>query len=66
MNRKQRVLTVIALVAFVLIGACHYLAWPPLDLWKTHGLVVTEWEELTWEEAKGKQIKGFNGAVFSD
>ena len=26
MDKKQRVLTVIALVAFVVIGACHYLA----------------------------------------
>ena len=25
MNKKQRLLTVIALVAFVVIGACHYL-----------------------------------------
>jgi hypothetical protein len=25
MNRKQRVLTVIALIAFVMIGTCHYL-----------------------------------------
>ena len=28
MNRKQKVLTIIALVAFVVIGAGHYLAWP--------------------------------------
>jgi hypothetical protein len=30
MNRKQRVLTIFALIAFVVIGWCHYLAWPPM------------------------------------
>ncbi|SRR6266481_6656094 len=32
MNRKQKVLTVIALVAFVVIGWCNYLGWPPIHL----------------------------------
>ena len=35
MNRKQRVLTVIALVAFVAIGACAYLEWPPVRMGDT-------------------------------
>lgn len=31
MNRKQKVLTIIALIAFVVIGACHYLPWPLVE-----------------------------------
>jgi len=52
MNEKQRVLTVIALVAFVVIGACHYLAWPPLHLYVYKAFPLTLWKELTYEEAQ--------------
>jgi hypothetical protein len=34
MNRKQKVLTVIALIAFVVIGVCHYLGSPPVIFYK--------------------------------
>src|SRR5262249_4260206 len=46
MNRKQKVLTMIALIAFVLIGACHYLgikednSGPPYPVW----INPKEWE----------------------
>jgi hypothetical protein len=30
MNRKQKVLTVIALIAFVVIGTLRYVEWPPM------------------------------------
>jgi hypothetical protein len=49
MNRKQRLLTVIALIAFVVIGACHYLAWPPLRLYGYKRVPLTVWKELTYE-----------------
>ena len=45
MNKKQRVLTVTALIAFMVIGACHYLDW---GLYQSEP--VTEWEELTYEQ----------------
>ena len=52
MNKKQRLLTIIALVAFALIGACHYLAWPPLVLYEQKWFFLTVWKELTYEEAQ--------------
>ena len=51
MNRKQKVLTVIALVAFVVIGACHYLAWiPHQDYSAGKYREETTWRVLSWEE----------------
>jgi hypothetical protein len=55
MNRKQRVLTIWALIAFVVIGACHYLRWPPLVLYETKWVSYTLWEERTYEEARLKE-----------
>jgi hypothetical protein len=53
MNRKQKVLTVIALIAFVLIGAGHYLAWPPLSLYGYRWVPYPPvWKELTFDEAE--------------
>ena len=52
MNRKQKVLTVIALIAFVVIGVCHYLAWPPIVFHVTQSVPYTEWKQLTYDEAK--------------
>jgi hypothetical protein len=54
MNGKQRVLTVIALIAFVVIGAFHYLEWPPIMLFGQRLIPYTRWEELTWKEAASK------------
>ena len=66
MNKKQRVLTVIALIAFLLIGACHYLRWPPLHLisYKTNKRIVN-WELLDWQKAK-EQIERNEEKWFSD
>jgi hypothetical protein len=56
MNRTQKVLTVIALIAFVVIGAGHYLAWslswPPLLLYENRRVPLTVWKELTYQEAQ--------------
>jgi hypothetical protein len=49
MNRKQRVLTVIALVAFVVIGACHYVDW---GFHSFRSVFHTHWKELTYKEAQ--------------
>lgn len=46
MNKKQKVLTVIALIAFIVIGAGHYLDW---GLYRSEP--ITEWEEVTYEQA---------------
>jgi hypothetical protein len=53
MNRKQKGLTVIALIAFVIVGAFHYLGWPPLHLidYETKKRIVN-WELLDWQKAK--------------
>jgi hypothetical protein len=55
MNRKQRVLTVIALIAFAVIGAFHYLDWPPITFFREHTIPYTAWEETTWAEANQKR-----------
>jgi len=37
MNRKQRILTILALTAFLIIGACHYLeikSYPDYSTWR--------------------------------
>ena len=54
MNRKQRVLTILALVAFVVIGALHYVQWPRIVLFQHEAIPYTEWEETTWAEVKWK------------
>jgi hypothetical protein len=59
MNKKQRVLTIIALLAFVVTGVCHYLAlyddvWVPLTIWK----------ELTYEEAQKEAPNDFLDLIF--
>jgi hypothetical protein len=66
MNRKQKVLTVIALIAFVIIGAFHYLRWPPLHLvnYEIKKRVVN-WELLDWQKAK-EQIQRNEEKWFSD
>jgi hypothetical protein len=53
MNKSQRVLTIIALAVFVVIGACHYLAWPPILFYDSVKVVDhTEWKHLTGDEIK--------------
>ena len=47
MNRKQKVLTIIALIAFVVIGACHYLAIASYAPW------------IFWVDPKIKAPAGF-------
>jgi hypothetical protein len=64
MNKKQRVLTVIALVAFVVIGACRYLAWPLLLLYSYNWLPLTAWKELTYEEAQQQVPSKFLDLIF--
>jgi len=49
MNRKQKMLTMIALIAFVVIGACHYLDW---GFQHTEPATYTFWKELTYKEAQ--------------
>jgi hypothetical protein len=51
LNRKQKVLTVIALIAFVVIGASHYL-----DCGFYQREPVTEWKELTYAEAQQQRL----------
>ena len=46
MNRKQRVLTIIALIAFVVIGACHHLGWPPMEFHDSHQRAATLEEQV--------------------
>jgi hypothetical protein len=60
MNRKQKVLTVIALIAFAVIGACHYLAWPPIVLYNYERFPLTVWKELTYQEAQEQHVAGKN------
>jgi hypothetical protein len=55
MNRKQKVLTVIALIAFVVIGAFHYLGWPTITFFRENTIPYTVWEETTWAEANQKR-----------
>ena len=55
MNRKQRVLTVIALIAFAVIGALHYLGWPTITFFRDNSIPYTVWEETTWAEANQKR-----------
>ena len=56
MNKKQRVLTVIALIAFAVIGAFHYLQWPPVGfyVWVSHTPTPEEKQKL--EAAQSKWI----------
>jgi hypothetical protein len=51
MNRKQKVLTIIALIAFVVIGSGHNLAWPLLVLHEDRDVPYTVWEEVTYDAA---------------
>ena len=56
MNRKQKVLTIIALVAFVAIGVCHYLGFKTyLDYTKprqqTYEILRSGWEWTVSEES---------------
>jgi hypothetical protein len=52
MNRKQKVLTIIALIAFVVIGLCHYLAWAPIVFRISESVPYTEWKQVTYHKAK--------------
>jgi hypothetical protein len=53
MNRKQKVLTIIALIAFVMIGACHYLAWiPHQDYSAGKYREETTWRMVTYQEGQ--------------
>ena len=52
MNKKHKVLTILALIAFVMIGACHYLQWPPISLFRMAWIPSIEWEEHSWKEVK--------------
>lgn len=62
MNKKQRVLTVIALITFVIIGAFHYLQWPPIVLYYYDWVPLNVWKELTYQEAKKQDV----GDIFFD
>ena len=48
MNKKQRVLTICALIAFVVISAGHYLALPPLVTKTTQFHVEHIWKPHTY------------------
>ncbi len=61
MNKNQRVLTLIALIAFVVIGVCHYLASPPLVSQTTRSTV---WKELTYEQAQRQAPSRFLDLIF--
>jgi hypothetical protein len=60
MNRKQKVLTVFALIAFAVIGECHYLAWIPHEDYSAGKYrEETTWRMLTYEEGvSGKTPAG--------
>jgi hypothetical protein len=55
MNRKQKVLTIIALIAFVVIGACHYL-----DCGFYQPEPVYPWREYTHQQSSHR----ISGAEF--
>jgi hypothetical protein len=48
MNKKQRMLTICALIAFVVVGAGHYLASPPLVTKTTQFHVEHIWKPHTY------------------
>jgi len=57
MNRKQKVLTVIALIAFTVIGACHYLAWIPHEDYSAGKYrEETAWRVENFEEGKSGNV----------
>ena len=66
MNRKQRVLTVIALIAFVVIGACHYLRLETYQSgpgkWRQEPQRISKtWSQMTADERQ--QVNEYEDAL---